>query len=467
MTTTSTSPDLQHGVAPGRGELVSHYVLYEVIGDAQQFDRALTWTLHAGPSPVGLDRAFSETPIGPVWQDLIERAFDAWEAVSGLSVTRLPNGSADANITIGWMADPDGFGGWGGGLFRQGGWEGYVWINPEHQWSDRTFFNIMLHEIGHALGIDHSDVGEVVMSGPPLTQYWYTGGWDRLQPDDVAAAQAVWGPPGDPAPNLAETGRLIEATPWAVSWRGTSGDDTLVANKYLAHDVFAGGFGADSIEGGYGDDTLMGNGVYWTNWNNPQHGYWSRTYGGHDDGDTIFGGPGNDFINGNAGLDYLDGGPGNDTIYGGQNAGAWTAGKTRTTTIHLREGYDTLKGGPGDDFLNGNMGTDILYGGPGNDLMRGGQDEDVLYGEEGDDTLWGDLEGDTLVGGPGADHIITGNDTAAGDGHVDHLHFSSWEAAGDVVYGLEDHDVLWIDGAIATRDQVAALGVTLNPLAQV
>ena len=142
----------------------------------------------------------------------------------------------------------------------------------------------------------------------------------------------------------------------------------------------------------------MGNGVYWTNWNNPQHGYWSRTYGGHDDGDTIFGGPGNDFINGNAGLDYLDGGFGNDTIYGGQNAGAWTAGKTRTTTIHLREGHDMLKGGPGDDFLNGNMGTDILYG------------------------------------GPGADHIITGNDTAAGDDHVNHVRFSSSHAAGDVVY---------------------------------
>ena len=70
----------------------------------------------------------------------------------------------------------------------------------------------------------------------------------------------------------------------------------------------------------------------------------------------------------------------------------------------------------------------------------------------------------TPDGGPGADHIILGNDTGAG--HVDHVHFSRGEAAGDVVYGLEAHDVLWIDGAIATVDQVAALGVTFIPIAQ-
>ena len=36
----------------------------------------------------------------------------------------------------------------------------------------------------------------------------------------------------------------------------------------------------------------------------------------------------------------------------------------------------------------------------------------------------------------------------------------------DTIYGLEAHDVLWIDGAIATQDQIAALGVTFIPIAQ-
>ena len=113
------------------------------------------------------------------------------------------------------------------------------------------------------------------------------------------------------------------------------------------------------------------------------------------------------------------------------------------------------------------MGGDILYGGSGNDRMHGGQDEDLLYAEAGNDTLFGDLEATPSTVGPGADHVILGNDTGAGDGHVDHVHFSRGEAAGDVVYGLEPHDVLWIDGPIATQDQVAALGVVFIPIVQV
>ncbi len=475
MTVIQTTPDLQHGAGAPGGVKVSNYVLFENEGPA--FDRTVTWSYHDGSvGPDGVQNEALVGPLAPELHPLVLRAMAQWESVSGIRFVQVAD-SPQSDLRIGYGTEsyfatspwvihtggrvPAGLGGYeliDNEIIR------IVTINPTYDFSDQEFHDVILHELGHAIGIDHSDVPGVVMSGPPHSPYHHL--LSVLSPDDIAAAQAIWGPPGDPPPDLSETGRNFHSER-EIEWRGTSGDDTLVANQYLAHDVFAGGFGADSIQGGWGDDTLMGNGVYWTNWNNSAHDYWSRGYTGEDDADTIFGGPGNDFINGNAGLDYLDGGPGNDTIYGGQNAGAWTAGKTRTTTIHLREGHDTLKGGPGDDFLNGNMGTDILYGGPGNDSMRGGQDEDLLYGEEDDDTLWGDLEGDTLDGGPGADHIICGNDTGAGDGHVDHVHFKTGEAAGDVVYGLEPHDVLWIDGAIATQDQVAALGVTFVPMPMV
>ncbi len=133
--------------------------------------------------------------------------------------------------------------------------------------------------------------------------------------------------------------------------------------------------GADHIAGGQGDDTLLGNGLYWTHWDNAAHDCWSRSSDGLDDGDTI---------------------------YGGQNAGAWLTGKTRFGTVHLRKGHDTLQGGPGGQPLDHRQGH-------------------------------------------------------TGAGHADHVHVSS-TAAGDVVYGLGHHDVLWFDGAIATQDQVAALG---------
>lgn len=49
-----------------------------------------------------------------------------------------------------------------------------------------------VHETGHLLGIDHSDVSNVVMSGPPLTAYAPVS---TLQPDDIAACVRLYGPP--------------------------------------------------------------------------------------------------------------------------------------------------------------------------------------------------------------------------------------------------------------------------------
>ena len=49
-----------------------------------------------------------------------------------------------------------------------------------------------LHETGHLLGLDHSDVSNVVMSGPPLTSYVSLS---TLQPDDIAGCVRLYGAP--------------------------------------------------------------------------------------------------------------------------------------------------------------------------------------------------------------------------------------------------------------------------------
>jgi hypothetical protein len=54
----------------------------------------------------------------------------------------------------------------------------------------------LLHEIGHMLGLDHSDVSNVMMSGPPLTPYSAVG---TLQPDDIAGCVALYGAPVPPS----------------------------------------------------------------------------------------------------------------------------------------------------------------------------------------------------------------------------------------------------------------------------
>ena len=49
----------------------------------------------------------------------------------------------------------------------------------------------IVHELGHLLGLKHSDVSNVVMSGPPLTSYVAQS---NLQADDIAGCVNIYGP---------------------------------------------------------------------------------------------------------------------------------------------------------------------------------------------------------------------------------------------------------------------------------
>ena len=439
---------------PTHGPQEDHYVLYDPPYRWDSREPVLTYSFHE-ESFFSLDIE-REVRLGATLDNfdtdyinqakaIVRQAMDAWEKVCGIRFVEVED-HPYAAIRIGSMTlfDSDGPGGTLAVAWR---WpapdlKALLVFDPFEYWDETLFYDAVLHELGHALGIRHSDVHGVVMSGHPQSPYAFMPGRDVLQPDDIAAAQALFGPPVEDLVSTADN--------------GTEGNDTLIGNA--GNNVFRGGFGNDVIHGLEGDDTLMGNGAYWTHWNDP----WSRTFDGTTDRDVIHGGGGNDFINGNAGADVLYGGPGNDTIYGGQNEGAWTAGKTRTGTIHLREGNDVLYGGEGNDVLNGNMGTDLLFGGLGNDLLRGGQDNDVLSGSFGHDTLYGDLEGDLLYGGPGNDVVVLGNDLNAGDGWSDTVFLLTTDSGRDTVYGFESGlDVVMIDELVSSAARAEALGIAV------
>lgn len=102
--------------------------------------------------------------------------------------------------------------------------------------------------------------------------------------------------------------------------------------------------------------------------------------------------PGNNVVNGGTGLNLLR----NDTLYGGSG----------NDTLNGYAGDDTLYGGSGNDMLKGGLGDDTLYGGSGNDLLDGGLGDDVLYGGTGNDILIGGLGQDILYGGAGDDIFV-------------------------------------------------------------
>lgn len=174
------------------------------------------------------------------------------------------------------------------------------------------------------------------------------------------------------------------------SLRGTSG----------SNDFLYGGQGDDLIEGFGADDFLYG-----------QDGH-DRLLGGGGK-DQLFGGRGNDVLDGGSGNDYMVGGQGNDvfivtsvgdvvveheaqgrdlvqTSLARFNLGAHVEDLTYTGTAGFvgtgTASANRLRGGEGGDVLWGMAGADTLIGAGGNDRLIGGRGADLLYGGAGRDT---------------------------------------------------------------------------------
>ncbi|WP_404292950.1 matrixin family metalloprotease [Microvirga sp. RSM25] len=286
---------------------------------------------------------------------------------------------------------------------------------------------VLLHEIGHALGLKHpfhkmpynkqllrSDLDHVkhtVMS--------YTGADLNMQSTglgslDIQAIRALYGSPS-------QDGRQVAKWSWTKSKQtltqiGKSNADVIYG--VAVKDLIKGGGGDDRIYSFQGDDTLYG-----------ETG--NDILSGGDDDDVLFGGTDDDTLSGGYGGDNLSGDSGNDILSGGY-------------------GEDTLQGGTGADFLNGGDDDDVLYGDLDNDVLKGGDENDTLQGAMGHDSLdggngkdllYGDADGDMLSGGDGDDalHGGEGNDTLDGGLAQDNL---QGDAGDDVLSGGDGADVL-------------------------
>ena len=73
-------------------------------------------------------------------------------------------------------------------------------------------------------------------------------------------------------------------------------------------------------------------------------------------------------------------------------------------------GTNRIYGGSGDDTLNGTAAMDIILGMGGDDSISGGEGDDMLYGGAGSDTIYGGDGRNRIVGGEGDDLLIGGND---------------------------------------------------------
>lgn len=255
---------------------------------------------------------------------------------------------------------------------------GNVYLNTQHrsEMSKNKAFKlyILLHEIGHALGLKHpfhkmdhnkqllkSDLDHVnntVMS--------YTGADANMQSVglgslDIAAIRALYGSPS-------QDGRQV------AKWSWSNTKQTLTQIGKSKADVIYGVAVKDIIKGGSGHDKIYG-------------------FNGND---ALYGEIGNDLLSGGEGNDLLFGDEGNDRLRGGDD----------DDTLQGGAGSDTLNAGGEDDTLYGDADHDVLNGADGNDTLYGDTGYDVLDGGSGDDTLQGGTGGDILKGGEGSDRFV-------------------------------------------------------------
>ena len=295
--------------------------------------------------------------------------------------------------------------------------QGWRFVDEGHQ-GDATDNIIVAGETSTAIG----GAGDDTYFASPLS---------TIREDADGGNDVVFMRGGGIVPLNVETAYLYDVGNRQVTIIGNHQNNVIVG----AMDIF--GYGGDdvlrghgSLFGGAGDDYLIGGGT----------GLLGRE-------EALFGGMGNDTLDGSRGDDELMGQSGNDLLLGGAGRDIVNGG-AGDDALFGQADEDHLRGGAGNDIVSGASGDDRIAGGGGNDSLNGGSGSDVISGGMGDDLIRGSSGNDTVLGGNGRDTIFAGE----GDDVIREF------IGGNVIRGNDGNDtVIYMSTASVTVDLTAGL----------
>ena len=211
---------------------------------------------------------------------------------------------------------------------------------------------------------------------------------------------------------------------------GDTSSNAITAGAAVGSALF-GGDGNDSLQGGGSFDLMQGNAG---NDSLQSTGGFSTLYGGQGD-DTIVVSGASNFVQANKGNDTIQGQAlGVDTLLGGQGDDHISGGGVLDGNLgdDVLTGTGQLLGEDGNDTLVSPGSHDVLNGGNGNDSLSGAHGAESMNGGAGDDTIDGGSTASTLAGGGGSDKFIVGiglSAVAAGSGPQ----IVDWDGAHDTL----------------------------------
>jgi serralysin len=312
------------------------------------------------------------TPVGDVaTQDLLRIALQLWDDLIPQTISEIDgaglDSAYDADIEIGWTDEDIEY---AHCYFPEAG---SFWMNVEYNDPDDVNnllaapvgsygFSTYVHELGHALGLDHP--GDYSQGGP----FFY-------QDSTVYTIMSYYGP------GLSGSSQVAQA-----DW--TNGNGVWEVQTPQMFDIL-------TIQSMYGTSTTTRTGA--------------TTYGFNSNITSIVKAVFDFTINQNPIVTIFDSG-GNDTLdLSGWNtnsqitlvSGDFSSANGMTDNIAIAQSatIENAVGGGGNDEIVGNSSANILRGGAGNDYINGGGGADTLEGGAGNDVLNGEAGIDVAVFG--------------------------------------------------------------------